>query len=126
MKGKKAYLKTLEVVIAMVFTFAFVLYLMPNTQNTLEEDAKDILITLIQNEEFKTYAVNISSCVYKNQNTSINSILDVELKSYLNYSICPKGVLPVTPRKHVNVESLYLTGNITAQQNKVIKLYYWE
>ena len=123
---KRAYLKTLEAIIAMVFTFAFVLYMMPMPENTLKGDTTDVLISLMTDDSFRVFAVNITSCIYKEENQSINLILDEELKSYLNYSICSQGETPRLPRKKVNAESLYLTGNLTNQTSKVVRLYYWE
>ena len=126
MVNKNAYMRTLEAVIAIILTFAFILYIMPSNTFTIKEDTTNILIGLMNNEAFREDAQNLTACAYKSQNESINQILDVELKSYLNYAVCPQGILPELPRKRVNVESLYLTGNYTNTTNKVIKLYYWE
>lgn len=122
---KKAYLKTIEVVLAMVLTFSVILYIMPITENTPDQDTKDILLSISQNEEFRQSALSLDTCAYKQANVSITNILDERLRPYLNYSICAQGNIPVLPRKTVNVESLYLMGNITLKNNKIIRLYYW-
>ncbi len=124
--GKKAYLKTLEAFLALIITFAFVLYLIPTPENDVTQDTSTLLSSMIKRETFRVYAANLTTCIYKGENTSINVLLDTELKTYINYSICLQGDIPSLPRKKVNVESVYITGNLTDRNDRIIKLYYWE
>ena len=126
MVGKKAYMRTLEVILAMVLTFAFVLYIMPAPDNTASDASDGILIGLIESGSFRESAGNMTGCAYKSDNTTLTRILDGTLPEHVNYAICPKGSLPSLPRKKVKAESVYLTGNITAYDARIVRLYYWE
>lgn len=125
MVGKKAYLKTLEVILALVFTFAFILYILPSHDASVDEEAKKILIHLMDDDGFREQANNLTSCINRGDNQTINTYFDSTLYSYIEYYLCPQGMTPSLPRKKVNVESLYLTGNMTDSTQKIVKLYYF-
>lgn len=127
MVGKKGYLRTLEAVLALVLTFTFIYYIMPSPYNALSDsNDNEYLMSLIDNEKFRGYAINLSACIEKGDINNITLILDDSISSDVNYIICPDGIKPVLPKKKVNAESIYLTGNITDfHDKKIIRLYYF-
>lgn len=126
MVGKKGYMRTLEVMLALVLTFAFVLYILPAPDSTVEKGVDAVLLSFIDDQSFRAEAFNITSCINKGDATALNSLLDNSLPQGINYAICPEGTLPTLPRKKVNAQSIYFAGNITNSTNKIIRLYYWE
>ncbi len=122
MVNKKAYLRTIEVVIAVLATFMFVVYVMP-TYVTGETPAEsvDLLISIADNIRD---CQNIS-CV----DSAVSSFDPVFVKRYdyiINISSDPNAIVSGLPRKDIYIDSVYIAGNISNYDPKIIKLYYWE
>ena len=122
--NKKGYIKTIEAMIAVVMTFAVMTYILPSNENSQSIDAKKILITLSEKDDFRELAINLTSCVNNEANTTLNNLINNELSGY-SYTLCPSEIKPTLPRKNVNAESYYLMPKYSNQEPKLIRFYYW-
>ncbi|OVE74511.1 hypothetical protein BVX95_02260 [archaeon D22] len=123
--GKKGYLRTLEVMIAFIITFGFVLVILQTPVTSQSEEKKHFLIELMDDNGFRSELVKINaSCIYKSDNTTLTR----EIEKYLieeTFAIC-NDFKPTLPKRSVYVDRAYFTGNVThSMKDPVIKLYYW-
>lgn len=124
--NKKAYLRTIEAMIAVVLTFSVIAYISISKDDANEYTSKQILLRLSENDEFRSYMLNISDCINKNDNKTLNIIIEEETGQNLNYIICPSTKKPELPRTNVNAESVYLNSKYGSELPKIIRMYYWE
>lgn len=120
--NKKAYLRTIEVTVAILMTFVVAYFIFPRSV-TPSEDAKiSVLSVLEQKQEFR-------DCV-----TGLNySCTEQYLRDYVpsNYDFVyditedPGAGHANLPEKQIYTESLFISGNINLYSPKIIKLYYW-
>lgn len=126
MVGKKGYLRILESMFALVITFSFILYIMPSDEIELKDKSGKYLLSLINNNDFRINAMNLTVCEEKGNNETIVNILTNSMLPTYNFIVCGGSENPTLPRKKVFAESIYLTGNITDfTMKKIIRLYYW-
>jgi len=122
MKDKKAYLRTLEVFMAFLATFIFVIYVVP-TYVTGDAPAESInLLTPLAND---LRECGNASCV-----ESIITDFDPDFARRYDYKINIStnlnAVVTGLPRKNIYTDSVYMAGNITNYSPRIIRLYYWE
>jgi len=124
---KKGYLRTLEAVLAIVITFIFLIFIIPNNFSGSKQEKLNILNNLIEENEFRDAIMNMSSeCLNKTSGNQANDIINPIMGDEWNYYLCKDKKPEELPRKEVFVESAFFTGNITDYYpNKIIKLYYW-
>ena len=120
--SKKAFMKTLEVAIAVVMTFVFLTVFIPqyNTaQSRLQNEA--VLSVLAKNAEFR-------ACVISENISCINSSLSMALEKYdyaINISKSPNDPATSLPQKRIFSESILIAGNSTLYEPKILRIYYW-
>lgn len=125
-RNKKAYVKTLEAVIALVLSFLFITFFIPaGSETSQRQPSLDLVNIMGQNQVFRRCVMNYNySCV----NSTFEEYYPAIIKDYdyrFNISTDPKvsGVdLPVTD---VHSESLLIAGNDTNIYPRVVRLYYW-
>ncbi len=119
---KKAYLRTIEVTIAVILTFVIAYFIFPRATVPTEAPGLSILPVLEQSPEFR-------SCV-----TGLNySCTEAFLRDYVpgNYDFTyditedPETAHAGLPTKKIYTESVYIAGDINLYSPKIIKLYYW-
>ena len=119
---KKAYLRTIEVALAVILTFIVAYSIFPRATTPQNEADLSILPVLEQREDFRSCVISLNySCT------------DVFLRNYIpsNYDFAyditdsiETGHAGLTA-KEIYTESIYISGNINLYNPKVIKLYYW-
>ena len=124
--GNKGYLRTLEVMIAFVMTFAFLVILLNNPLTDSNEQPSSILENLVLDDEFRNELIDVQNwCRYSNETTKLINITKEHINDY-EFVLC-MNKKPDLPRKTVVVDSAYITGNITKQYDyNILKLYYWK
>jgi hypothetical protein len=122
-KRNKAFVKTLEIFLVIIFTTLFLMVLLQKqfSSSTLEKER--YLVELEKETEFRNYLSQNTGCF--GSSTSSSGYIREYLPSRFDYILCintrPEGL----PEKEVYSDSLFFTGNITSVQSKIIKLYYW-
>jgi hypothetical protein len=120
---KKAFVKTLEIFLVIIFTSIFLMILLQRqfSSSTLENER--YLIELEKDPEFRDYLSQSTGCF--NSSTSSSGYIRQYLPSKFDYTLCINTEPEELPRKDVYLDSLFFTGNITSIQSKKIRLYYW-
>ncbi len=121
--GKKGILRTLEVVFAIMISFIFLLYVMP--QQTFKQEEKPSIIPYLLNDyEFRN-AVSSNNITKMNERISQRmNILYPDYNFTVSISSDPNYILNLN-HKTVYSESLFIIGNITSERNHVVRIYYW-
>jgi len=122
---KKAYLKTLEAVFALVLTFLFIMFVVPPRMVVApKEPSIDFVGLLGQNPDFRNCIVAEN---YPCLHTAIDSLYPELNKTYeyrLNISSDPNSVIDL-PQKEVYVDSVFIAGNVSYFNPKILRIYYW-
>ena len=121
-KSKNAFMKTLEVAIAIVMTFVFLTVFIPqyNTaQSRLQNE--DVLSVLAKSPDFR-------ACVISENISCINSSLSIALEKYdyaINISKSANDRVSGLPDKRIFSESIFIAGNSTLYEPRILRIYYW-
>ena len=120
---KKAYVRTVEAMIAIVITFVFIAIIFPRIQLTgTRGENVHLLTTLEKREDFR-------NCVIKNNGTCVNSTIAAGLPLQFDYkfniSADPNVGAPVLPAKRVFADSVYVAGNASNRTDTIVRLYYF-
>lgn len=123
---KKAYMKTLEAVIAMVLSFMFITFFVPIRSETEQRQPDlDMVNILEQNMAFRTCVLSENiSCL----NSTFESYYPYVILDYgyaINVSRDPKVSGVSLPTTNVHSESLLIAGNDTYITPKTVRIYYW-
>lgn len=120
MVNKKAFMRTLEVVAAVVVTFIFVIYIIPQAEPIERRDQRiEILAQLKDNPDFL-------SCIAETDQDCISQILRENIPKKYDFEVLitsnPKESISDLPKKEVYVDSIFLVGS---PENTIVKVYYW-
>ncbi|MCX8146877.1 MAG: hypothetical protein N3D84_00200 [Candidatus Woesearchaeota archaeon] len=125
-RSKKAYMKTLEAVIAFILTFLFITTVI-ETRSETEKYQPDVNLMDIMkyNPEFR-------NCALSKNISCLNATLERDYPDFaklygykFNITNNPKSAPPDLPEKNVHLESLFISGNETYLNPIVVRLYYW-
>jgi len=124
---KKAYIKTLEVMIAIIVTAMFVVLLVPMRDiSTQKEEKFFIMDALSKDSDFRINVVTTTKGCYNS--TSLNDLTQ-KVEEYLledyTYFICLDEKKTELPEKKIFLETSFITGNMTNYTQRVVRLYYW-
>jgi len=120
--NKKAFLRTIEMAIAIILTIAVAYFLFPKTSTPQEEANLGILKVLEQKPEFRNCVVML------NYNCTESFLRNYTPPNYdFTYDITENQneVHANLPAKKINTESIYIAGDINLYNPKIIRLYYW-
>ena len=125
-RSKKAYVKTLEAVIALVLSFLFITFFVPAGKGTDERQPDLDLVNIMgQNPDFRR-------CVMNNNYSCINATFEeyypaiiINYNYLFNISTDPKIAGVDLPTANIHSESLLIAGNDTYIYPRVVRLYYW-
>ena len=127
--NKKAYIRTLEAVVAILIIYIFTTSLLAKNNVNEASVPKDIELTqesILKEIQSSEYYRN---CILSNNNNCINSLFQSSIKNIYgyNFSICTVSncVVPATPEKEVYAKSLIVTANLTNYSTTSVNLYIW-
>ena len=123
MVRKKAFMKTLEILLVIVFTTIFLLAMMKKQFSSPVNERTEYLIELEKDSSFREYASQNTGCF--NSSTSSSGHIRKYLPLRFDYTLCLDAKPTHLPAKDIYTNSLYFTGNISEVKSKTIKLYYW-
>ncbi len=121
--NRKAFMKTIEVGIAIVLTYLFLILITPKQVPTASrERIAETLSILQQNDDFR-------NCVISENGTCVDSNIRLFLQASFDYvysvSSDPNYVPSGLPQKRIFVDSIFISGNTTLYKPKIFKVYYW-
>jgi hypothetical protein len=127
--NKHAFLKTAEVMFAVVIAIVFIAYVFPSPISKSDQGQDYILRSLESNNEFRQLVMlNTTRCI--DADIEIQNYLPAKFKYSYQLDIVSSSELNMTPEdlpkdKQVYVDSLFIAGNNSQYNPKVLKLYYW-
>ncbi|MBW3011565.1 hypothetical protein KY311_00095 [Candidatus Woesearchaeota archaeon] len=128
--NKKAYLKTVEVLLAILLGGAFIIYVIPSSLTRgIEQDPVDLLENLEYNNEFRQLMIfNQSNCI--DAELLARSFLPARFKYSYAFSAVALDNINDIPEslptdKRVYADTLFLAGNSSEYKPVVVKLFYW-
>ncbi|NTV23623.1 MAG: hypothetical protein HGA85_04575 [Nanoarchaeota archaeon] len=120
---KKAFIKTMEIILVALLTSIFVLSILPTQVVTKATAGKHYLIKV--EDDIRAIAVSGRRCM----NESAPGAAIEELKEMLppgtGFQVCIDMTPEALPDKRVSVDNLFIAGNITNLTYNHVKLYYW-
>ena len=121
MVNKKGYLRTLEVVFAVLLTFIFIIYMLPTyiTAGGAEESL-DVLSPIKTNIRncFSTTCVETAIIDFEaNFANKFNYVINISDSS----DIIVSGL----PNERVFADSVFIAGNSTSYNPRIIRIYYF-
>lgn len=120
--NKKAYLRTIEVSIAIILTFIIAYFLIPSSSIPSDIKSISILPVLEQDPGFRNCVTNYDF------NCTENYLRDFVPPQYdfaFDLTQDPDFSHANLPEQDIYTESIYMSGNINLYNPKIIKLYYW-
>jgi competence protein ComGC len=121
--NKKAYVKTIEMFIAIVMTFIFLVILIPRASQQDKQDVgTGILARLEQRDAFRSCVLlRDNSCLYDLVNNSLprRYQFDITVSEDPSY----KPVLNAT--ENIYTDSVFIAGNDTMYNGTTVRLFYW-
>ncbi|MBI2133975.1 hypothetical protein HYU11_04805 [Candidatus Woesearchaeota archaeon] len=121
-RGRNAFMRTLEAIIAMAITMVFVgMFIAQNNAAKSVFENENILPELMKEHDFK-------QCILLENSTCINATLSRALRGYgftMNISRSTDSRAQGLPEKRVFSESSMISGNSTLYDPRIIRVYYW-
>ena len=121
MVNKKGYLRTLEVMVAVLLTFAFVAYVLQDYTEKEGPSKAVNLLTPLANDIRNCYTINCVDSAIDSYDPDFSRKYDY----LINISSDPNAVVTGLPAKNVYVDSVFISGNESLYSPKIIKIYYW-
>lgn len=111
---------------AVVFTFVFVLYVIPRFTGTEEvKENVEILTELEKLPGFRNFVVANKGCYNSLQNEEINTYVEEYLPAEYDYEICIDDISTDLPDKNIFIDSVIIAGNISEYNPKTVRLFHW-
>lgn len=118
-KNKKGFMKTLEVVIAVLITFIFVIFIIPQSELGVKDKKKAILEELHSDPSFRSCAlVRNTDCIID----AINDVLPATYDFKVLITSRPDEAIDDLPRKELYVDTFFFAE---VDQPTIVKVYYW-
>lgn len=109
---KKAYLRTIEVTIAVIITFAVAYFIMPRASVTVDDVKISVLPTLEQNQGFRDCVMQLNyNCV----NGYLRNFVPQNYDFTFDITEDPNTPHQGLPDKRISTESIYLAGTNNPQ-----------
>jgi len=124
MVNKKAFMKTVEILLVIILSSIFLLVILPKQQQNTETKSTPYLIYLEQDPEFRNF-INSNTRCYNSSSNEANNFVKRYLPKEFDYILCSGTKATNLPEKNVFVDSLFFSGNISNVEYKIIRLYYW-
>lgn len=130
MKNKKAYLKTVEVLLAIIIGASFIIYVIPSSlTKAIEQPPTDVLSNLEYSEQFRQLMLfNQSECI----DAEIHARGFLPARFKYSYAFSPVSVqdydkIPANLPKdrRVYADSIFIAGNSSEYKPVIVKLFYW-
>ena len=129
MVNKKAYIRTLEAVVAILILYLVMTSVLSKNKTTTASVPKDIELTqsLILDEiENNDY---YRSCVLMKDYFCLGDFINNTLKARYSYNLtlCTKDncMYPETPSKEIYAKSIIISSNITRYNTTSVNLFLW-
>src|SRR3989344_7066747 len=125
MVKKKAYIKTVEIIIAIVLTTIFILVILPKGAERFGTERPTYLTKPESHPDFRSFAAANSGCFNSSQSPILTSLIERYLPRQYDYTLCIGTRATSLPDKDIQIDSVFFAGNISQTNFRTIRLYYW-
>ncbi len=130
---KKAFMKTVEIMLVIVITTIFMLVIIPQGSTNIIKEREPYLIYLQELPEFRNFVSNNDGCFDSGESNTVDNLIRRYLPDEYYYTLCLNARMQSsnylfnygTPQKEVHVDTLLFAGNYTNINIKTVRLYYW-
>ncbi len=124
---KRGFVKTIEVIFAIVITFIFLVYVVPDRFiSRPKEQTFDYLAPLEMNPQFREEVLNRAEGCYTDDNTTMTLLVDEMVPQAFNYTLCvsedPFYLGEELPSAKVSANSFVISNS---SETRVVRLFYW-
>ncbi len=123
-KIKKAFIKTVEILLVIIITTIFVLSIASRQAENKPSERISVLNKLEKDSGFRGFVMENSGC-YNSASLEINYLIAGYLPDNYDYLFCISEKSESLPQKEVYLDTLFFAGNITDIRFKTLRLYYW-
>jgi hypothetical protein len=117
-RGRKAYLHTLEAFFAFFMTFMFVIFIIfKGVAPGMLKAELNVLGAVEQRDDFRT-------CIYAGNTTCAENIVDSFIPSSYKHKIAIDAPAPFKGSKDIYTETVFMASNQTNDYT-IVYLYYW-
>ena len=121
MVNRRAFIRTLEAVLAVLVSYTFLVAIIPVGSDQAVTPNYHILNGFEQDETFR-------HCALSSNSSCIDAYVETQLPNDLEYRVImtdDPDEVPALPDTRVFSEHLFLAGNNTVYSPVIIKLFYW-
>ena len=122
---KKAYMKTIEMLLVMVISTIFLLIILPKQNYCDNMQKESYLIHLEKDETFRHFITDHTACYNSTPKNTLTVLVDRHVPKEFEYKICIDKTPNTLPKKDIFIDSLVIAGNYSQTDFKTIRLYYW-
>ena len=122
---KKAYMKTIEILLVVVLTTVFLVLIIPGQESLTRSKHPSYLINLETNDDFRNFVTNNNACFNSTPANTATGLIERYLPLEFDYTLCTGLKIESVPQKEVFIDSIVIIGNHTHTNFKTIRLYYW-
>jgi hypothetical protein len=123
---KKAFMKTIEVVAAIILTTIFMLYIIPQYTGTDKDEQKIIVLAHLERDDgYRDFVLRRVGCFNASDEYLVNDKVESFLPEAYNYKLCINAVATGLPLQNIQLETQYISGNASVFKPKIVRLYYW-
>ena len=122
---KKAYMKTIEILLVVVLTTIFLVLIIPGRESLSRSKHSSYLINLEKNDDFRNFVTNNNACFNSTPANTATALIERYLPQEFDYTLCTGPKIESVPEKDVYIDLLVIVGNYTYTNFKTIRLYYW-
>jgi|SaaInlStandDraft_5_1057022.scaffolds.fasta_scaffold190562_2 hypothetical protein len=126
-KNKKGFMKSIEILLTVVFTVLFLLVIIPSQESLKVQENPYYLINIENDIDFRNFiANNNDECYNKSQVNTATQKISKYLPDYYNFNLCIDIIPNNLPPVKVDIDSIVIVGNYTNPNFKIVKLFYWQ
>ncbi|RMF05933.1 hypothetical protein D6764_03610 [Candidatus Woesearchaeota archaeon] len=126
-RNKKGYMRTIEAFSAVVITFVFMMYVIPQYQgNEVRREKLNVLHGLVNDDSFRNCVLEQDSSTALNCTRSVVSrVIPQTYRFKIDIQESDDFEYPDLPETRVFSESVMIAGNTTLYDPKYVRIYYW-
>jgi hypothetical protein len=123
---KKAFMKTIEILMIILLTVFFMFVIMPVFVEKGELSTTSYLASLIMDPDFRAFLTGAPACYNSTDMNNGTLLVGRQLPRGYSFMLCTGRYPESLPVADVYQDTMFFAGNVTDLGYKVIRVYYWK